>query len=102
MLLSAPSPPVLPVGWDLDRIRTESMDLNARILDPEGRLVVTESFGELSYIELDPVVIIDFSGLCLVRDSGDSLWYMGDVEEDGSIMCWGPYGEDLGEAINSL
>jgi hypothetical protein len=55
------------------------------------------------YQELHPDVIISFAGQCLLRSSGDPSWWMGEVDKtDGSIVCWGRYGEDLEEAIRNL
>nr|WP_246193387.1 IS5 family transposase [Kitasatospora atroaurantiaca] len=41
-----------------------------------------------------------FHGLCLVRADDD--WYMGQLDSDGSVICWASYGPDLGEAIQGL
>ena len=97
------SSPELPPGWDLDRIRGESGDSNARLLDTHDRLVVIDPRpGGNDYVKLEPVVIIDFSGLCLVWVSDDTAWYMGQLDHGGSIVCWASYGDDLGEAIRAL
>ena len=103
MSLKPEAPPPLPEGWDLERVRAQSGDASARFLSPDERMVVLDSTPRLSeYIELNPVTIIDFSSLCLVRMDNDAAWYMGQVELDGSILCWGSYGDDLGEAIRAL
>lgn len=39
-------------------------------------------------------------GLILVRHDED--WYMGDADDDGTVICWGAYGTDLREAIDGL
>ncbi len=89
----------LPEGWDLDRVRAESGDSAAEVLDPEGRLVVLDT-GAADYEVMNPRTIIRFSGVCLVLDGTD--WYMGSLEEEGPIICWGSYGADLGGAIAAL
>lgn len=39
-----------------------------------------------------------FHGLCLVKAVTDDDWYMGSLNDDGSITCWSAYG-DLYEAL---
>jgi len=59
-------------GWTIERVRTHSGDANAE---------------ELS----------------LVRDANhDDNWYMGELADDGTVICWSAYASDLGEAINAL
>jgi len=36
-----------------------------------------------------------------VRDTADE-WHMGDTDSDGTVICWGAYGRDLGQVIDSL
>lgn len=47
-----------------------------------------------------------FAGLCLClvpEDDGTSWWWMGQLDKsDGSIVCWSPYSDDLGDAIPAL
>lgn len=45
-------------------------------------------------------VILVFHELCLVQD--DDEWFMGQLDHDGSGICWSSYGSDLAEAIRSL
>ena len=46
--------------------------------------------------ELRAELIINFSGMCLVRTVGDPAWWMGQLHQnDESIVCWGQYGTDL-------
>jgi hypothetical protein len=89
----------LPDGWTLERVRVLSGDETAALLSLQ---VVVELAGQSDYEELPPEVIIGFQGLCLVRAKGDDDWYMGQVDPDGSVICWSSYGSDLGEAIRSL
>ncbi|MFF1906934.1 hypothetical protein [Kitasatospora sp. NPDC058218] len=91
----------LPEGWTLERVRALSGDETAALL-PLQRLVVLELAGQADYEALPPEVIIDFQGLCLVRAEGDDDWYMGQVDSDGSVICWSSYGSDLGDAILGL
>ncbi|GAA1158268.1 hypothetical protein F4556_000311 [Kitasatospora gansuensis] len=89
----------LPDGWTIERVRTASRDAEAELL-PLERLVVLEEHGHPDYTPLRPDLILSFHGLCLVRSDDD--WYMGDLDTDGSIVCWSSYGTDLGEAIRGL
>ena len=89
----------LPEGWTLQRIR----DLGVRdveLLSIEGRDVFEDRVTD--YVQLDPTVIVDCGGLCLVQDQSDGMWHMGQAENDGTIVCWGAYGEDLADAIAAL
>lgn len=91
----------LPDGWTLDRVRTLSGDATA-ILLPAERLVVVELAAQADYAPLPAEIIIGFHDLCLVRGHEDDDWYMGQLEADGSVICWASYGTDLSEAIRSL
>ncbi|WP_411145589.1 hypothetical protein [Streptomyces sp. x-80] len=64
------------------------------------RLVIIETAGQGDYEPLRPDVIHAFHELCLVRDNGE--WFMGQLDDDGSVICWASYGSDLAEAIRSL
>ena len=80
---------------------------NAELLDPDAHYVVADHRPTTTdYEVLRPTVILSFSGLCLCRVSepdGTSLWWMGQLDDsDGSITCWSPYSDDLGEAIRHL
>ncbi len=87
----------------MERIRRESGDAGAQLLDLENRFVVLDPGpAGKEYVELDPVVIISFGRLCLVRVADETGWFMGQLDQDGSIICWGEYGDDLGEAIQAL
>ncbi len=95
-----PSPSFsLPNGWDLDRVRFESGDPNAQILEIVSQVLLVDGN---EYIELEPAIIVNFSGRCLLRIADDTAWYMGSLQDDGSIVCWGSYGDDLGEAIKAF
>ncbi|MFJ8210337.1 hypothetical protein [Streptomyces sp. NPDC096033] len=89
----------LPVGWTIERVRALSGDPSAAALS-FGRLVVVEVAGQGDYEPLRPDVILAFHELCLVRDDGE--WFMGQLDDDGSVICWASYGSDLAEAIRSL
>jgi hypothetical protein len=83
----------------MERVRAVAQG-NAEVL-PNDTLASlgSESAG---FVKLSPTAIISFSGLCLVRDASDGVWYMGDLDDDGSITCWSGYGDDLDFAIRSL
>ena len=90
----------LPDGWTLDRIRALSRDSAATLLAPE-RLVVVELPLHCDYETLPAEIVISFHDLCLVKSENDD-WYMGQLESDGSVICWASYGTDLGSAIENL
>jgi hypothetical protein len=90
----------LPDGWTLDRIRSLSGDTAATLLSLK-RLVVVELPLCCGYETLPANLIISFHDLCLVRAKDDD-WYMGQLNSDGSVICWASYGTDHGEAIRSL
>lgn len=89
----------LPAGWTIERVRALSGDPSAVPLSLD-RLVVVEAAGQGDYEPLRPDVILAFHELCLVRDDGE--WFMGQRDDDGSVICWASYGSDLVEAIRSL
>ncbi|MFJ4778098.1 hypothetical protein [Streptomyces sp. NPDC088762] len=64
------------------------------------RLVVVEVGDQGDYEPLPPDVILAFHELCLVSNDGE--WFMGQLDNDGSVICWASYGSDLAEAIRSL
>ncbi|MFH8349582.1 hypothetical protein [Streptomyces sp. NPDC018045] len=89
----------LPTDWTIERVRTLSGDPSATLLSPD-RLVVVENVDPGDYTTLQPDVVLAFHELCLVKD-GDE-WFMGHLDNDGSVTCWASYGSDLAEAIRSL
>ncbi|WP_435191444.1 hypothetical protein [Streptomyces sp. bgisy126] len=89
----------LPAGWTIERVRALSGDPSAAPLYLD-RLVVVEVAGQGDYEPLRPDVILAFHELCLVKDDGE--WFMGQLGDDGSVICWASYGSDLAEAIRSL
>ncbi|MCP2314123.1 hypothetical protein [Kitasatospora paracochleata] len=89
----------LPDGWTIERVRRASGDAEADLLSPE-RLVVAERYGSADYDVLQPDIILSFHDLCLAR-AGDE-WFMGQIDADGSVICWASYGPDLAEAIRGL
>lgn len=94
----------LPPGWSLARVR--EMEPGAELLDPSQHYVVWQRHDRSDYEELEASVVLSFGGLCLclvTEPDGTGLWWMGQLDEsDGSIACWSPYSDDLGEAIRSL
>ncbi|MFE3458197.1 hypothetical protein ACFXKD_11675 [Nocardiopsis aegyptia] len=89
----------LPPGWTIERVRAHSGVADAHLLSTD-RLVVLDDLDQRDYTTLRPGALIAFGRLCLVWD-GDE-WLMGDLDEDGSVICWGSYGSDLAEAIRNL
>ncbi|KWT58424.1 hypothetical protein ADL21_29565 [Streptomyces albus subsp. albus] len=89
----------LPAGWTIERVRALSGDPSAASLSFD-RLVVVETAGQDDYEPLRPDVILAFHELCLVMH--DDEWFMGQLDDDGSVICWASYGSDLAEAIRSL
>ncbi|MEV7558793.1 hypothetical protein [Streptomyces sp. NPDC089795] len=89
----------LPAGWTIERVRALSGDPSAAQLSFD-RLVVVEVADQGDYEPLRPDVMLAFHDLCLVRDDGE--WFMGQLDDDGSVICWASYGSDLAEAIRSL
>ncbi|MFE9637065.1 hypothetical protein [Streptomyces sp. NPDC006463] len=91
--------PELPAGWTIGRVRAHSGDPSAISLSID-RLVVLEVAGQGDYELLRPDVILAFHDLCLVREDGE--WFMGQLDGDGSVICWASYGSDLAAAIRGL
>ncbi|MFB6535818.1 hypothetical protein ACFCY8_26725 [Streptomyces noursei] len=89
----------LPDGWTIERVRSVSGDAEAVLLSLE-RLVVVEQYGLADYDVLQPDVILSFHDLCLAYADDD--WFMGQLDADGSVICWASYGPDLAEAIRGL
>ncbi|MFD7232655.1 hypothetical protein [Streptomyces sp. NPDC059881] len=89
----------LPAGWTIERVRALSGDPSAVSLSFD-RLEVLEAAAQGDHEPLRPDVILAFHELCLVRDDGE--WFMGQLDDDGSVICWASYGSDLTEAIRSL
>ncbi|MFB6823116.1 hypothetical protein ACFCXA_16200 [Streptomyces virginiae] len=89
----------LPAGWTIEHVRALSGDRSAAPLSRD-RMVVVETAGQEDYEPLHPDVILAFHDVCLVRDDGD--WYMGQLDDDGSVICWASYGSDLAQAIRCL
>jgi transposase len=89
----------LPERWTLGRVR--EIEPRAELLDPsEHRVRMVETVDQ--YHELGPEVILRFNGNCLIREPGDPEWAMGQIAPDGTITCWGYYGDDLADAIRAL
>ncbi|MGW0585698.1 hypothetical protein ACWD25_59830 [Streptomyces sp. NPDC002920] len=48
-----------------------------------------------------PEIVLGFHRICLVKDVNDDDWYMGSLNDDGSIICWSAYC-DLYQALRGL
>ena len=88
----------LPAGWSIERIVDAGIDWAALV--PISTDVFEESVDD--YLVLHPSVIVNCAGLHLVLDTTDQHWHMGQMDDQGTIICWGSYGPDLGEAIEAL
>lgn len=86
--------PGLPDGWTVDRVR-EVAQGDAELLALDTVVLLDDRMG---YVALVPSTIISFTGLCLVLNADDGLWYMGQLDDGGTIVCWSAYGDDLEEA----
>lgn len=88
-------------GWTIEQIREFIPD--AELLDPTAHFVVSYNPVARDYAGLDAEVIIHLGGYCLLRTAGETSWWMGQLDKaDGSIVCWGQYGDDLADAIWDL
>jgi hypothetical protein len=88
-------------GWTIDGVR--AVVPGAELLDPKDHYVVADVPRTDDYEVLEARVIINLEGYCLVQSSNETSWWMGHLDAtDGSIVCWGRYGEDLADAIWSL
>ncbi|GGV42238.1 hypothetical protein GCM10010182_78670 [Actinomadura cremea] len=94
----------LPPGWTIERVREVSGCARAAVLaaedvaaldvrEVEGRADVPVGTGTIE-------LVMTFDELCLVNVQGE--WLMGSVNEDGSMLCWASYGDDLHEALRGL
>ncbi|MGW7259012.1 hypothetical protein [Streptomyces sp. NPDC054834] len=87
----------LPAGWTLEEIREVSGDREATPLGTDRVVMGWPAQGE----RLHPEIVLGFHGLCLVKAVNDDDWYMGSLNDDGSVTCWSAYG-DLYEALRGL
>ncbi|MFI0976270.1 hypothetical protein ACH4SP_04470 [Streptomyces sp. NPDC021093] len=86
-----------PAGWTLQQIRDVSGDTRAEVLSPDRSVVHCDAPDEV----LHPTLVLGFGELCIVKVSHDDDWYMGSLNDDGSVLCWGVY-DDLHEALRGL
>ncbi|WP_371576901.1 hypothetical protein [Streptomyces sp. NBC_01314] len=87
----------LPAGWTLEKIRKISGDREATPLDTDRAVTGWPAQSE----RLHPEIVLGFHELCLVKAANDDDWYMGSLNDDGSITCWSTY-NDLYEALRGL
>jgi hypothetical protein len=89
----------LPEGWTIEQVAEAANDPEARLLDLERSVWLR---GTEEPVELEPSVIVGFAGgVCLVQVE-DGTWYAGRLDEDGSILCWESFGDDLEAAIDAV
>ncbi|WP_454042444.1 hypothetical protein [Cellulosimicrobium sp. Marseille-Q8652] len=84
-------------GWTIERVRTHSGDANAEELSLVRHAYLDDGN---DLVPLIPRAIVQVGGLILVRH--DDNWYMGELADDGTAICWSAYASDLGEAIDAL
>jgi hypothetical protein len=89
---------LLPTGWTMNLIH--ELDSQAKLLDPVAYPVALIDGDD--EIAIPCSLILDFGVLKLALDSSRGSWLMGQINDEGTIMCWGDYGEDLGDAIRAL
>ncbi|MFF4632157.1 hypothetical protein [Streptomyces griseorubiginosus] len=89
----------LPAGWTLEEIRGVSGDRESVALDTDRDVTWVGQPGEDE--RLHPEFILGFHGLCLVKPVNDEVWYMGTLNDDGSVDYWTAY-DDLYEALRGL
>lgn len=95
-LMGEPDSP-LSIEW----IRDFSFCQDAKFLVP-GEVNVFCNVNGQSAVAIEAKTIINFSGVCLVEEVGcEGQWQMGQIDENGSIYCWGSYGT-IKEAIIGL
>lgn len=92
--------PQLPPGWSLQRIRDVSGDREAVALDPDRAVKWLAGPGASDEV-IHPEIVLGFHSLCLVKPVHDDDWYMGSLDDDGSVECWSAY-DDLYEALRGL
>ncbi|GES28964.1 hypothetical protein K7396_06745 [Streptomyces angustmyceticus] len=76
-----------------------SGDEEALALSPDRRVTWSAFSGPDE--EVDPEIVLAFHDLCLVKPVDDDQWYMGDLKQDGSVLCWSAY-DGLYEALRGL
>jgi len=92
VLMGVPDSP-LSIEW----IRDFSFCKDAKFLRPYevnvfGNCLNSNANSE-DAVPIEAKTIIDFSGLCLVEESGyEGEWQMGQMDDNGNIYCWGSYG----------
>ncbi|MEU9013433.1 hypothetical protein AB0D12_27465 [Streptomyces sp. NPDC048479] len=89
----------LPTGWTLEEIRNVSRDQDAIPLETDR--TVTWQGWPADDESVQPDIVLGFHSLCLVKPVSDDEWYMGSLNDDGSIDCWSAYG-DLRQALRGL
>ncbi|MCF4139466.1 hypothetical protein L1856_25895 [Streptomyces sp. Tue 6430] len=87
----------LPAGWPLEEIRKVSGDQEATPLDTDRVVTGWPAQDERLHAEY----VLGFHDLCLVKPVNDDDWYMGSLNDDGSVICWSVY-SNLYEALRGL
>lgn len=93
--------PDLPDGWTIERVRSLSGDDTAVLISADRPVALWKGHQQ-DHAPLRAATVLALSGLCLVKEEHTNDWYMGHIESDGSVVCWGCYGDNLQEAIRGL
>ncbi|MFJ6699815.1 hypothetical protein ACIQM4_27625 [Streptomyces sp. NPDC091272] len=86
-----------PDGWTLQQIQDVSGDARAEVLNPDRAAVYYDAADET----LHPTLVLGFGVLCIVKVSENDYWYIGSLNDDGSVICWSIY-DELYEALRGL
>jgi len=101
VIIGEPDSP-LSIEWIRDfSFCKEAKFINSIDIEVFGEWIDSES-NERKLDKIEAKTIIDFTGICLVEEvCCDDEWQMGQINENGSIICWGNYGT-LKDAIRGL
>ncbi|MFI5809264.1 hypothetical protein [Streptomyces sp. NPDC051561] len=78
-----------PDGWTIQQIRDVSGDGQAQALSPDRPAVYFDAPDKV----LHPTFVLGFGDLCIMKAAGSDYWYMGSLNDDGSVLCWSVYDE---------
>nr|WP_206328150.1 hypothetical protein [Streptomyces sp. S3(2020)] len=81
-------------------VRAVSGDRTATPISPDRPVSIADGTLGGDRTVLRPDLVLAFGMLCLVREADE--WYMGSLNDDGSVICWAGYGHNLVEALRGL
>ncbi|TKK88581.1 hypothetical protein FDA94_12965 [Herbidospora galbida] len=82
----------LPDGWTLARVAQVAMAEDAALMPLHTPVL-------LDGTPVQPSLIIQVGGLCVVREDG---YLVGGMDDSGVISCWASYGDDLADVLRGL